>query len=493
MLRPPSPAPGTGPRMMRRTCATLVACELWLNIAGTLGAVRFKDLAPQCPVDIPDKRVSQLSAYAAAASTPEAVSTPLLPARDAHTDRISVNGFCDKTMIPSKDFSMANSTEWTAFAARDHGVRLFVANGGCTLKAVSVRPVTSELASIRFLFDSCASGAGAAVEFKLKQGGSQSNLVDWMCNVPGMKCGGQYVTTIAPGSTAAPSRIHLAREVLETPLGRGVCNSTGLHWSVPANTLRGCRLECAQRVELAIPNQNVKIAKNCSGYAWNGAQCELWGGPPITSAEVNPQAVSPPLPDKPNQPWACYSVTLAGDSYNNDKPDPATTVAPPAAKPVSLDMQTMLMSALPKQAVRKMVRGNDPNCFDGVDWYSMESPLALPSDAWSNLQDIFQRYPGRQSPPAAPAKQLVDRVCVVACDGTVAEECDPQPAPAPVAGGADCGSWVPWFLFLVASNILTALLVWWFCRSEPEKKRIRPTSVKYTDGHEEHIMLGPLE
>merc|ERR1719421_2007180 len=188
----------------------------------------------------------------------------------------------------------------------------------------------------------------------------RSNIVDWMCNIPGTPC--QKSAPVVP--TAAPERIHLAREVEEQKVGNGGCNGSGLVGAeASATTVAGCRLECAQRLEMQLANRDIQVAKDCAGYAWSDSkqQCLLYRG----SADVTCLECS--------ASWDCYALKVVQDSVSNQK----ASQPPPAAKPgkVNLDVAAMLQQGGQQggpqaaTAIRTLVDpASDSGCFDGIAW-----------------------------------------------------------------------------------------------------------------------------
>merc|ERR1719240_386786 len=115
----------------------------------------------------------------------------------------------------------------------------------------------------------------------------------------------------------------------------------------------------------------------------------------------------------------------------------------------------------------------------------MDGFLEISSNNWTALQVLFAD-PSLTSAkivfPVVDAQMASDRVCIVACDGSLADNCNGCPKQG------EQGSIIPWILTTLAIWIITALLCF-FCIPRPGQKQVRPQieKVYYTDGSQELV------
>lgn len=167
-------------------------------------------------------------------------------------------------------------------------------------------------------------------------------------------------------------------------------------------------------------------------------------------------------------------MQTAGDSYGYDKASKPTTPTTSLAPTQSLDVSQLLKTGMGNYATRRQVTPVQADCFDPVDWYDLDVNINIPPDDWNTLQVVYLNWPNSKEYAAAPAAQVVDRVCVQGCDGTFADDC--------ILPAVDC-PWWPWAVLLAATNIATAVLVYCCCMPTPSKRRYKEVEkVIYTDG-----------
>jgi len=431
---------------------------------------------------------------------------------------VTVAGLCEQANFKVPAFIWqapgALGGDWVAKAAWDVNIALALgampgtANAGqqmlrCALTAVSVHAgdVSPEL---RLMFDSCDIGGvggaravlggplqrystgGSAEEDDGKRDGT-SNLVRWMCQVSPLLCARAMYALKAPSiavtttqvATPPPSTIFLGREVAENIVGLGQCNTSGINFrQVPATNLKGCRLECVQRLAIKLATREEShLSKPCKGYAFNASAntCLLY------------DSSSTPIGDSDGAPgWTCYSLTSQESSYAHGFAATTSPAPMPTGLPRThglLDLSSLLgghsdagVAGWQGTATRLQMKSIRAGDYDPVDWYSVDGSLAVDTRDWDLLMEMLVLLSlgssgngsasARQATRAAanPAALRIGSVCVVGCDGlSMSVPCTPVKIDS-----TSSWKWIlPW---LLVTNVIAALvasyLTWNYCMKD---------------------------
>ena len=239
-------------------------------------------------------------------------------------------------------------------------------------------------------------------------------------------------------------------------VGPGRCSSPGL---VPAEQVRPmtreeCQQMCFQRLDSYAVERGRGRAR-CRGFAFNagareGSRCVLYTS---VDTEVTRSDAAR------GGGWICWAVFVDGGDYHAKEPGagaapsgmdhslagehvPGVRGSSPGGEPMPGGEPTWLRlfrvgaEPLPATAILRRLEPplRSPHCFEGVDWFSLESTPGKPASvcvAETDFPALLKLVPGPLVAPhagKAPGRVSLERVCVNTC-GLNAAHCTPlQPA-----------------------------------------------------------------
>lgn len=487
----------TGHGLLRRHCPLATALAVLLGLALLSLQLESTHAAQQPPPPPPpqqqqmqctyDKVASQCPSGSSCGAQPDDPASPGISATmgpipkitapwpmATYSEVVDITPFCDPANTPSDAFTFrANASSWAADCSSGSCPQIFIAGNTCSLNQVQVKKGMKAPAELRFIFSGCSSGRALtlSIYIAMDSAGEASNLVQWMCEVGGLDC--KDTSKLASELTTTPkpqnltSTITVGRKIVEKIVGRGLCNTTGLlSKDTAAATEDGCRLECVQRIEMEIASiDDVDLSKECMGFSFNmdTSSCLLYFGTSVTSS------------DNATQSTLCVSLEQGMDTYVHDTTVTTTTTSAVVTKKPPLQLNAGLTMA-GSVAVRRLISPGSDNdgCFDAVDWYELDTTLSVPSDDWDTLKVFLKGRPGGQYGPAnvVPASMVVDKICVLGCDGSLADGCYPPG-----------DNWL--IPLLLLTNLLTAIIVYCLlehCCKPGDQPAREVDSVTYTDG-----------
>jgi len=476
-----------------------------------------------CPVKVPQGDWPASAYQAAAAAVPRRVSLSAPGGANGvatlgAAGMLSITGLCQVSNFQVVDFLWEDpglaGGDWMAKPQIDHGVRLTLdgntgderadGSGGmrCGLSGISVNNPTAP--ELRFLFDGCGGPSAVFVVPLQKQNTAgntrtRTNLVNWMCQVSPALCGRAMLapkiqpstSMVAQAQTPPPSTIFVGRQISEEVVGRGRCNTSGISYrQVASVNLRACRLECVQRITTEInSSEATQLSKPCVGFAFQSQTqaCYIYDSPSPSTIIADSDGITG---------WSCYALQPGVSSYAHAYTSTPAPVLVPTVEPrieAVLDLTQILDAGIGGgTATRVQIAPTVPGCFDSVEWCTFDGFFPVPSVDWDFLVQMITllatpSLPGSPKRPQAsaggtkaPAKLVVGRVCVTACDG------HSMPAPCRPVVSASSGAWSWAMPLILATNVLTAIAVCLGMRQcMPEHDKIRQEffqKVFITDG-----------
>lgn len=499
---------------MGSSCVRLfVSAAVWGEIDAD-----YKSILSGCPLKVPPDTWPPAIAYQGVHIS--AADSSMSSARDglsASSRTLTLNGVCSSDQFSSDKFRYVGGTEaWMANTASSSKVMLMRGAIHCSLEGLSIseRTDSADDFELRLQFNNCNGSSDgvnhAAVVVNLERRPKcASNLVPWMCTV-GPRQGDGSCTHPTPAPTPepmkAPGQVSLSVHAVWKEVGRGKCNSPGLIAETQADPGAGgpssqaeCRNVCIQALARTqiLANPGAANGPGCRGFAYNNLggpmQCIIYKSP---SADIIGS-------DSPHAGgWTCWSIQAVNGSFDHTAP-----AAKVSAAPTKLQLQREKLhlfdgyADLPASGVLKRLAPPKDNldCYTGVDWYTLEDEIGVPSSVcvtttdWPMLRMLVPpaKRPCCASWIHAPGSLTVDRVCVDACGSGTSQCQDAGMPPAPsrdFLGGTssdDCqrNMVLSGLASGLSAALLTLALVKVCCpQVKPPAKRYQLVMNEYTPG-----------
>jgi len=274
------------------------------------------------------------------------------------------------------------------------------------------------------------SNAAVVVNLERRQT-CHSNLVNWMCAIGPRQGDGSCArptATPTPAPMKVPGQVDLSVHATWMEIGLGKCTTPGLIAEAQADPSAGgpstrsaCRNICVQalaRTQILTDGSSASNGPGCRGFAYNSlegpAQCIIYKSPDtdITSSDTANAGG-----------WTCWSIKAVQGSFDHEAP--ALKVSHSTPPPVKIEKLNLFQgySILPSSAVLKRLAPprQNPDCYAGVDWYTLEDEADVPSTVcvaakdWALMRNLVPSAERPCSGIRAPGSLATDRVCVDAC------------------------------------------------------------------------------